>query len=603
MLMLAIALLILGGTDFSSAQEQEVSDDEINELIRELAAELSNPVLNAEQVYDKAVRSTILIITPDLKKGSGVLIDKKLKLAITNKHVVRDHKSVHVFFPARNKDGQLINKSHPENHLTEFYLNEDYEEVLTKLGYATEGNVILKSPDPETDLAIIELKGMPETAEAIGFASPDFDLDASPDVHIVGHPDSRDLWHYDSGKFEKYYDNDLHIEESSAWFGDSGAPVLNDRGKLVGIIWGGERERGIVSYAVPLKDIRSLRSEVKSIQSVYIENSTDSTITYEFKVAEDSEWQEFTIDGVQRREIQVPQPNNQLEKFIVDNPYITQHWAELEGIELVGPELIEFPPGFPKIRFSENNDEKKVLVLETNIQSFKIDNSNDLDQSTSRSNASTYHFSYDSIKEKISLEKGPAPFNFTHVPPIIIQNTTDSTINYEVQWTENGSWQEFTIDGVQWREGPVQIGDPRSNRHWPELKGVELIGPRLIDFSSGFPKIRFNEINNKQKTDLIFQILKTSRHGYSWNNPNRVFLSDAYIYRFSYDSKEKKVSLRKGHVVYIPPPKGWFAQFWIPIVVLIIIVVLFIAVRFCLFEKRHTFSIKNDTEVFYRFSK
>ena len=228
-MLILTALLILVGTDLSSAQEQEVTDELIRKLVDD---ELPNPILNAEQIYDKAIRSTVLIIREAHYMGSGVLIDRKLKLAITNKHVVGNQKSVRVFFPARNKDGQLINKLRPNNHLTEFYLNEGYGEVLTELGYATEGNVIHKSPDPEIDLAIIEIKGMPETAEAIDFASIDFNLAASPHVHIIGHPESRTLWHYDSGKFKEYYDRDLHIE-GSIWFGNSGGPVLNEWGKLV----------------------------------------------------------------------------------------------------------------------------------------------------------------------------------------------------------------------------------------------------------------------------------------------------------------------------------------------------------------------------------
>ena len=62
--------------------------------------------LGVDALYEMAVDSVVWI--PG--KGSGVLIGAQLKLAVTNAHVVGDDTEVAVVFPARNRNGKIIDE-------------------------------------------------------------------------------------------------------------------------------------------------------------------------------------------------------------------------------------------------------------------------------------------------------------------------------------------------------------------------------------------------------------------------------------------------------------------------------------------------------------
>ena len=103
------------------------------------------------------------IVNPRIGEGSGVLLDKKFKLAVTNAHVTDASQAVDVYFSAPDENGKLITER-------DFYLKS--RGVLKRLGYYTKGHVVAKNV--ETDLAIIRLDGLPETARQIdrGFTTP-----------------------------------------------------------------------------------------------------------------------------------------------------------------------------------------------------------------------------------------------------------------------------------------------------------------------------------------------------------------------------------------------------------------------------------------------
>ncbi len=106
------------------------------------------PKPTANQVYEKAIRSVMWIVNPGIGEGSGVLIDKKSKLAITNAHVTGKQNTIDVYFPTPDEKGELIKDRN-------FYLKSG--DVLKRLGYYTKGHVIAKNE--KTDLAIIRLDG------------------------------------------------------------------------------------------------------------------------------------------------------------------------------------------------------------------------------------------------------------------------------------------------------------------------------------------------------------------------------------------------------------------------------------------------------------
>ena len=237
------------------------------------------PNLSVNQIYDKAIRSVVWIVNPDGSQGSGVLIDKELKLVVTNEHVVGTAETLVVLFPAMDMDGNLINE---RNFYINALRNESAAEVLYRLGYGTNGRVVAKNP--ETDLAILELDGIAETALEIDhdFRHVGDQVNREDNVHILGNPgDLKLLWRWTLGMFQDVFTEDgkemLHIN-ADTYPGNSGGPVLNERGKLIGII--SRSNLGTSTVAVPLKYVNELLKELKPIHAVYIFNDTIYTIPF-----------------------------------------------------------------------------------------------------------------------------------------------------------------------------------------------------------------------------------------------------------------------------------------------------------------------------------
>ena len=204
-------------------------------------------ILNKFQVYEKAIRVVLWIVNPGMGEGSGVLIDKKFRLAVTNSHVIETQNRIDVHFPAPDENGELIKDRN-------FYLTNS--SVLKRLGYYTKGRVIAKNE--ETDLAIIKLDGLPETASEIDWNFTTSATKADDLVYILGNPSGQDLWRWTLGEFLKDHGDFLHIQ-SDVFGGNSGGPVLNKQGILVGIV--ARSDRHMNALAIPVRDLNELLSE------------------------------------------------------------------------------------------------------------------------------------------------------------------------------------------------------------------------------------------------------------------------------------------------------------------------------------------------------
>ena len=206
------------------------------------------PKTDADRIYDNAIRAVMWIVNTDVGEGSGVLLDKSFKVAVTNAHVTDTSQAVDVYFPAPDENGKLIKER-------DFYLKS--RGVLKRLGYYTKGHVVAKNV--EMDLAIIRLDGLPETARQIdywGFIIPP--TNTGELVYILGNPEGCDLWHWKLGQFQNDYGKVLHIQ-SDVFGGNSGGPVLNSQGILLGII--ARSDRHMNASAIPARYINQLLSE------------------------------------------------------------------------------------------------------------------------------------------------------------------------------------------------------------------------------------------------------------------------------------------------------------------------------------------------------
>lgn len=321
--------------------------------------------LSEDQIYAKAIRSVMWIITPDGGEASGVLINKKRKLAVTNEHVTRNNTSVVVVFPVRDGNGKLISDR-------SFYVNENNIGVLSQLGYATEGRVIAE--DPKRDLAIVQLVGMPETAREI---EHDFtyhvyrNMKVRDPVDILGNPGGRDLWRWTAGRFQGVDSELLHIN-AGTYGGNSGGPVLSDQGILIGILKSSDRL--MHTQAVPTEYIDALLKTLKPRQVFSISNNTKFIVTYQIQWAEAAPWSPMAVDP--------------------DQWYT--HW---------NPELLtEISEGYPKIRFDHIVDgEENVTFKFYNLQTYTRIFGKDVKQRISREDARKYHFGMSSKINELDL--------------------------------------------------------------------------------------------------------------------------------------------------------------------------------------------------------
>ena len=204
------------------------------------------PKLTANQVYNNAVRAVMWIVDPGISEGSSVLFDKQYKLAVTNAHVVGEQNMVDIYFPAPDEKGELIRDRN-------FYLTSSG--VLKRLGYYTKGHVVAR--DEETDLAIIRLDGLPETAREIDWSFTMPATNSGDIVYILGNPGGQDLWRWTLGEYLKDHGDFLHIQ-SDVFGGNSGGPVLNKQGVLLGIV--ARSDRHMNALAIPARDINRLLS-------------------------------------------------------------------------------------------------------------------------------------------------------------------------------------------------------------------------------------------------------------------------------------------------------------------------------------------------------
>ena len=201
----------------------------------------------ANQIYNKAVRSVMWIVNPGIGEGSGILIDKKFGIAFTNAHVTGKQDTVDIYFPAPDEKGELIKDRN-------FYLTSS--SVLKRLGYYTKGHVVAK--DEKTDLAIIKLDGLPETTREIDWNSTTPSAKAGNLVYILGNPGGQDLWRWTLGEFLNDHGDFLHIQ-SDVFGGNSGGPVLNKQGVLLGIV--ARSDRHMNALAIPVRHISGLLSK------------------------------------------------------------------------------------------------------------------------------------------------------------------------------------------------------------------------------------------------------------------------------------------------------------------------------------------------------
>jgi hypothetical protein len=186
-------------------------------------------------------------------------VDRQRRLALTAQHVVEDAPEAVIYFPAY-RDGAAI----PE--LAHYHLQVA----------AVRGQVV--HCDVSRDLALLRLDALPEDVVAIPLSAHG----AGPGdaVHSVGNSGAATgtLWRYSAGKVRSVYqarilqENGLlkaRIVETELPInpGDSGAPLVNDGGELVGVVLSTEQQTRLVSFNVDVIEVRAFLGETIGTKS------------------------------------------------------------------------------------------------------------------------------------------------------------------------------------------------------------------------------------------------------------------------------------------------------------------------------------------------
>jgi hypothetical protein len=178
------------------------------------------------------------------------VVDTAKKQVVTAYHVVEERADVILVFP--------IAKDH------KYVTDPDYY-VKNHLGYR--GKVIAK--DTVKDLALIEVETLPAGVKALPLAS--HSPDANDTIHLVGNSRKYDetLWRYREGMVknvkvttDRQYKARMLEIDVSADHGDSGGPVLNQKGELVAInhaIIPGKQ----TCYSIDVSEVRELLNSAK----------------------------------------------------------------------------------------------------------------------------------------------------------------------------------------------------------------------------------------------------------------------------------------------------------------------------------------------------
>jgi S1-C subfamily serine protease len=228
-----------------------------------------------EKIYRQVIPGTVLFYNSygdgRVSSGSGVLVDADRRIVATAHHVVnsliREGKTrMNVIFPQWDKNKKIITDSiYYKKHLNKFQ---------------TPATVIYQNRTK--DLALLQLDKLPPQAKAIPLAD---DSDPSPGerIHVLGNSTffHGGAFGYSTGTVRNmyYYHRKTFFTVPFVFFalahhaptnrGDSGGPVVNGKGQLVGVISQGTTGSGdeqVIDHSVHVREIRRALETLGTIQ-------------------------------------------------------------------------------------------------------------------------------------------------------------------------------------------------------------------------------------------------------------------------------------------------------------------------------------------------
>lgn len=227
-----------------------------------------------ESVYDMLMHSTVFIASPIPTErgaytiGSGSLIsynkDNKKFYVLTNYHVVTDLPKTFLFFPQYDSNGLVEDRRR--------YIDN----ISKPNSLAIPAKAIVKADSK--DLAILEFtlpKDYPLAKDITPIALATKAPKPGDNVHTLGNPGAGSLWNYTKGNVRNQGSvkqirakidatrvlsvNAKMLETSNPTNkGDSGGPLANDQGELVGVTQGGSVDANLLSTFIHMDEVKAL---------------------------------------------------------------------------------------------------------------------------------------------------------------------------------------------------------------------------------------------------------------------------------------------------------------------------------------------------------
>jgi serine protease Do len=180
--------------------------------------------MTPRQIYKSAGKAVVLVFGTDGSAqgsaGTGSIISKDGQI-ITNAHVIskdkRPFKKVFVYLKPEKLTGSM---------------KDDLQHRF---------NVTVVDMDESLDLALLRIVDPPADLESLDFVDPDA-VEIGEPVVAIGHPETGGLWTLTTGSissvvadFQGVDGKDVFQTEASVNRGNSGGPLLNAYGQMVGI--------------------------------------------------------------------------------------------------------------------------------------------------------------------------------------------------------------------------------------------------------------------------------------------------------------------------------------------------------------------------------
>ena len=542
-------------------------------------SETSKKIMSASEMR-KHVLPTVVFIRSKHARGSGVVVKSSGGKAfiLTNEHVIRGSDQVEVYFLAYDSNLNEIRDS-------EFYLESKYSTLLRRLGYVTDGRVV--ADNKEADVAIIRPAAHPKTAK--WFLLKDVNvydnMKRGDQVHFFGHPaDQGLLWQWNAGHFQGYNERDLFYE-GRPWKGNSGGPVVNKNGELIGITK--EIDDVTQAWAVSLEPIIGLVSDLEEWYIFSIINDTESTIVYEVNWSEGETWKEHSLEPGQWYPHRQP----------TDTPTVTT----------------------PKIRYVSTQQQDSQGPVDTNTENTEVQSEETLEDITYTEQEIKYvkrQFFSSDVRERIIPKLDGSNYQFIgtesqkielHEPrqTVWIANHTTNIWNYKIKWS-----------AARLDEENYTLEPGKAQPHWNARTTAEPSAnyPKIqIDYSYSFDDTKYSGTIEKSVTTTIlpefFPIdAKTNEHIMDIGNIKKSTFTEYGIgyYHFSLSPENGVFEIRDGLPIQSKPSAWWKRKIqifgivipnWIILIIGIVGLIIIGLVGYReIFPERYIFSIQNNTE-------